>query len=376
MINELSWGQIMKELELIHGRWRKKLFRTNLLLTLMLFSVEIIMFFVLKKLTLIEQPILLYLKWFLVEPLLLNVAVLYIGHLVMKYIPENSVYINYIPILQMTVICMVAACVHNIFSMTLCLLCFPLFATIMFSDKKMTRTIGIICYVFLIIALVFRKVSVYRPLNDKYFWADIFVSLAILTATFIFCNVLITFSQEKTDMIQEGYLEQIHMKEQLNRDQKTGLYGHTIFMNTLEQKVESAKQLGNPFALAVIDIDDFKHVNDTYGHLKGDQVIISLADKMKKIFKEDQLIARYGGEEFAIIFSEKDLGQVSTRLEDLRCSFEKQRYDFMEDKITISIGIAAWKQGLTSEQIFEAADNAMYASKMEGKNRMTTHGLN
>ncbi|MGB8451965.1 MAG: GGDEF domain-containing protein [Anaerocolumna sp.] len=359
----------MKEFDLIHEGWRNKLRNTNFILTLLVFLVEIIMFFILKKSDLIEQPINEYLRCFLIVPTILDCLVLYIGNVVMNHMPSDSQYINYIPILQMSVICMIIASTHNIFSVTLCLFCFPLFTTVMFSDKKMTRIIGIICSLFLILSLLYRKASLYRPKNDRYFYAEAIVSIAILIATYILCNVLIRFAEEKTNIIHHSYLKQIQMQELLNRDQKTGLFGHTIFMNTLDSMIEKANKTLKPFAVAVIDIDDFKKVNDTHGHLKGDQIIIVLADLMKKYFNENQVIARYGGEEFAIIFSGNELNHGIDLLEKLRIAFESQKYSFMEDKITISIGIAEWRQGWTSEQLFEAADSAMYSSKSGGKNR-------
>jgi diguanylate cyclase (GGDEF)-like protein len=243
----------------------------------------------------------------------------------------------------------------------------------MFSDKKMTRIIGIVCFIFLIITLLYRKFSLYRPKNDRYFLAEAIVTIAILGGTYILCKVLIRFAEEKTDIIHEGYLQQIEMQELLNRDQKTGLYGQTIFMNTLEHMIEIANTSLETFAVAVIDIDDFKKVNDTYGHLKGDQVIIKLADMLKKYFHDNQFIARYGGEEFTIIFSENEINHGFELLEELRKAFETEKYNFMEDKITISTGIAVWRQGWTSEQLFEAADMAMYTSKSNGKNRIKVY---
>jgi diguanylate cyclase (GGDEF)-like protein len=359
----------MKELNLVYERWRNTLLRTNLILTILVFVVEVFMFFLLKKLDLIEQPIRVYLRCFLIMPTITDFLFLYVGNYILKHMLPDSNYINYIPILQMAVICMVIASTHNIFSVTLCLFCFPLFSTIMFSDKKMTGIIGLVCFLFMIITLLYRRFSLYRPQNDRYFLAEVIVAIAILGATFILCNVLIRFAQEKTNIIHQGYLQQIEMQELLNRDQKTGLFGHTIFMNTLEQMVETANKTLKTFAVAVIDIDDFKKVNDTYGHLKGDQIIVALAELMKKYFNENQFIARYGGEEFAIIFSGNELNHGIDLLETLRVAFETQKYGFMEDKITISIGIAIWKQGWTSEQLFEAADTAMYSSKSNGKNR-------
>jgi len=364
----------MNEFEQIYKRWRKKLLQTNLILTIMVTFIEILMSFILKKMNLIEQPRMEYVRIFLLSPILTNFLILIIGNIVMKYIQPNYKYINYIPIVQMALICLVLASTHNIFSVTLCLLCFPLFTTIMFSDKKMTRIIGILCFLFLLISLLFRKFSAYRPKDDKYFLAEAIVSVGILAATFILSNVLIAFAEEKTNIINQGYLKQIEMKELLNRDQKTGLFGHTIFIHTLNRMVEDSNRTHKLFALAVIDIDDFKKVNDTYGHLKGDQIIHTLTDLMKKYFIEDQFIARYGGEEFVIILSEEELVNGIGLLEEFRKAFELQKYSFMKETITISIGIATWKQGWTSEQLFEAADAAMYSSKSAGKNRITEYG--
>lgn len=363
----------MTEFAFIYERWRKKILRTNILFTILVFLVEVFMFFILKEQNLIDQPDKEYLKWFLVYPSFINFLIIFIGNIVMKHMLLDSKLINYIPILQMAAICMVIAGTHNVFSLTLSLLCFPLFTTILFSDKKMTKIIGMVCFLFLLMDFLYRKFSLYKPKNDKYFIAEAIVAVAILSATYILCNVLIKFSQEKRDMIHHGFLQQIEMQEQLKRDQKTNLYGYMIFINTLERLVEKANRTLESFAVAVIDIDDFKKVNDTYGHLKGDEIIIMLADLMKKCFNQNQFIARYGGEEFAVIFSEEELNYVFELLEKLRITFEEQKYSFMEDSITISIGIAIWKQGWTAEQLFESADTAMYTSKAEGKNRINVY---
>lgn len=363
----------MKELELVYKSWRGKLLFTNFLLTMLLCIVEILMFFILREQNLIEQPFEVYFQYFLFRPTFINLMIVLIGFIVIKLISPQSVYINYIPILQMATICMVIASTHNIFSVSLCLLCFPLFATIMFSDKRMTRIIGIVSLLFQIITLLTRKFSAFKPKSDPYFYSEAFVAVAILGAAYILCYVLIKFSEEKTSIIHNSYLEQIEMKELLNRDQKTGLFSHSIFMNTLDQMVDIAHNTTNTFAVAVIDIDDFKKINDTYGHLKGDQILIILAEIMKKLFGDNQFVARYGGEEFAIIFSEDELLNGMELLEKLRKAVKSYKFDCIDTMISISIGFAHWKKGWTSEQLFEAADNAMYQSKLGGKNRITVY---
>jgi len=135
------------------------------------------------------------------------------------------------------------------------------------------------------------------------------------------------------------------MQEQLNKDQKTGLYGNTIFMNTLNKIVKLSENTNKGVALAIVDIDNFKQINDSYGHLKGDQVLLALARLIKKRYNKNRFMARFGGEEFSIICMRSEADHVYDLMENLRIEFENQRYDFMEDTITISIGISTWKSG-------------------------------
>ena len=171
------------------------------------------------------------------------------------------------------------------------------------------------------------------------------------------------FQEEKSRLIERYYLDKLKMRDQLNKDQKTGLYGHTIFMNTLDAVVNSA---GDQIALEVLDIDDFKKVSDTC----GDLVITTLADIMKRHSNPDRLMARFGGEEFVILFTGLEAGCAISFLEDFRKEFKDQKYEFTDGPITVSIGLAFWKHGLTSEDLFNKADEAMYRAKSKGKNQI------
>lgn len=358
----------MQELKQAYAKWRKILLRTNIYLVICAFFVELLMFFVLKKLDLILQPLPEYFKWFLLAPTIANLLIILTGEILLKRMAPDSKAINYIPIVQLAGICTVLACIHNVFSVTLCFFCFPLFMTAIFGDKKMLNNIAILCFLFMTCTLFYRKFAFYNPKNDIYFLAEAIVAYVVLFATFTVSRVLINFQEEKTQIINNGYQHQLEMQDQLNKDQKTGLYGQTIFNNTLNHMVEISGTTNKTILLAVIDIDDFKKINDTYGHLKGDQIILTLSEVMKTVFNE-HFISRFGGEEFAIIFSESEIESAVVKLEELRTKFEKINYIFMEDTVTISIGIAIWQKGWTAEQLFEAADSAMYSAKNSGKNR-------
>lgn len=227
---------------------------------------------------------------------------------------------------------------------------------------------GMICCAFLTFALMHRK---HRLIIDPYFYEEAIVAFVILATTIIICYVLIKVQEEKNSIIRQDNSIKLQMQDQLNKDSKTGLNGYAIFMLTLDQMVELAASTSKLIALAIIDIDNFKQINDAYGHLNGDQVIRALSELMKLKYTQNFFVARYGGEEFAIIFSEDEVEHACESLETLRAEFEKQKYSFTENAITISIGYAIWKSGLTSDQLFENADSAMYASKAKGKNTIT-----
>jgi len=364
----------MKNFEETYEKWRKMLLRTNIYLALFLFVIEVSMYFLFQKSNLETPPISDYFVYFVTVPTASNFLAILIGFIMLKRLSPDSKLINYIPSIQLAFICLVVASTHCIFSVTLCIFCGPIFMTIIFSDKKITRHVGILCFIFLVLALLSRKYSLYRIENDRYFYLDAIVAFGILLSTSRICHVMIKFQEEKSNAIHQGYLYHLQMQDQLNRDQKTGLYGYTIFMNTLDRMIKSSESSNNPIALAVIDIDNFKDINDTYGHLKADQVLLALTELMKKNCRSNQFMARFGGEEFSIIFTESEVNSAFDFLERLRIAFEKQKYSFANETVTISIGMAIWQSGWTSEQLFDHADAAMYASKASGKNRTIIYG--
>lgn len=360
----------MQELTPTYAKWRKIILRTNIFMVIFIFIVELIMFLVLNKFDLILQPLPEYFIWFLFIPTIANSIIIIVGSVMIKWISSDSKIINYIPLVQLSAISLVVACIHNIFSITLSTFCFPIFLSAIFGDKKMIRNMVIISYLFITISLFYRKFAIYSPENDIYFSAEAVLAYAFIFATYIIGEVLIKFQEEKTNIINQSYLLRIEMQELLNKDQKTDLYGQTIFANTLNQMVELSESTNEGILLAIIDIDDFKKVNDTYGHLKGDQIILALADTMRSLFQNNHFISRFGGEEFSIIFTKIGMDKAVSLLEGLRSSFEKRKYEFMDEKVTISIGIAEWRKGWTADQLFEASDNAMYISKNSGKNKV------
>ena len=127
----------------------------------------------------------------------------------------------------------------------------------------------------------------------------------------------------------------------------------------------------------MIDIDDFKNVNDTYGHQFGDLILKNISDASLSIIRGSDILARYGGEEFCVVLPDTDKKGAESFAERLRILVEKQKtlYNRTEPvSVTISIGIAeSVKSTKTPEQLLDQADTALYASKANGKNKVTVY---
>lgn len=154
-----------------------------------------------------------------------------------------------------------------------------------------------------------------------------------------------------------------------NTDRLTGLYNRFKLENILEEEHLRCQRYGGNFAIAIVDVDKFKLVNDTYGHQTGDQVLIGIAEILRNHVRSLDAVGRWGGEEFLVIFRETaSYGAVSIA-EKLRHAI--MEYDFGEaGKITASFGVTAYRYPDSILEMMIRADNALYHAKRGGRNRV------
>ncbi|MBG0832589.1 diguanylate cyclase [Planomonospora sp. ID67723] len=162
------------------------------------------------------------------------------------------------------------------------------------------------------------------------------------------------------------------LREQVVRDALTGLYNRRHLTDMLPALLTGSIEGETPLSLAVVDIDHFKRVNDTYGHASGDAVLIRVAQILATSVRYDDLVARLGGEEFVIVLPGMSPEAARTRLEKLRESVAaaQTRTAGHQLSVTVSIGAAAFDGEQTATELLEAADEALYTAKRLGRDRV------
>jgi diguanylate cyclase (GGDEF)-like protein len=180
--------------------------------------------------------------------------------------------------------------------------------------------------------------------------------------------------QYKNKMLntQNDQLQDMNQKlEELSiTDGLTGLFNHRHFWNILNTELSRVNMYQGDLALLLIDLDDFKRVNDQFGHAVGDLLLQSVARVQRETVRDTDIVARYGGEEFAILLPDTDRKGVENVSEKIRANVEALRFKVPETDITISVTISVGVSVFRGNrrEFFNAADRALYLSKSEGKN--------
>ena len=192
----------------------------------------------------------------------------------------------------------------------------------------------------------------------------------------------IKLSRENIQLIEDlrhsnNELEEMNnvLRDLAIRDGLTGLYNHRYFHEFLAMEIARSPRHKRGFCLIFMDVDDFKHYNDTNGHLEGDNLLRSLAMLLNNRFRKMDLVARYGGEEFVILLPDTELDEAEQLAEEIRQHIEEYPFRNRENqptgKLTVSIGVSSFPEnGKEPITLIKEADEALYAAKHSGKNKV------
>lgn len=218
-----------------------------------------------------------------------------------------------------------------------------------------------------------RKTRQYKRKNGRIFWADLHVSPLIDHENKIVgvIGMLVNIDRQvKAEQKQKELNAKLNVLAR--HDALTGLYNRRAIEEVLEREHRRAKRYSRGLAVAIADLDDFKKINDKYGHNCGDMVLKHLAKTFLHWIRDTDSVGRWGGEEFLFVFSETSCEGAQIVAERIRSSLNSQKFLCGENslKLSITIGISYRIQQVSIEDMIHEADNALYYGKSSGKNQV------
>lgn len=259
-------------------------------------------------------------------------------------------------VVLLTLFAGIIACVHTSVALIPITLLLPMLLSPLYKDRLMTVVQAVLLtVVYILDYYYFIPNSPYMPPTNA------LIEIGIFVATII--GVLVALR-----LVDDAALKD---EERSRRDSLTHLYNHESFYEELERRQRRFEEYAERFSVAVMDIDNFKRVNDTYGHAFGDVVIREIAHVCEVHAGKDGFCARYGGEEFAVIFPGMGIDEAVAAAEQIRRGFAGKVFQTEEGEksFSVSIGVAEYDRVYPSASaFFEKVDEALYRAKREGKN--------
>ncbi|WP_136067242.1 GGDEF domain-containing protein [Modicisalibacter radicis] len=170
--------------------------------------------------------------------------------------------------------------------------------------------------------------------------------------------------------VSEQVVQQRRLRRLSDTDGLTGLANRRRLMQRLREEMAGARRHERPLSLLLLDLDHFKRINDTWGHLKGDQVLKQLAELCCNALRGEDLVARLGGEELAILLPCTPIDAAMQLAERLRAAIAGHDFGITQGRVTASLGVAEHRENDSIDAFIERADRGLYAAKHAGRNRV------
>ncbi|MBW7455425.1 GGDEF domain-containing protein [Paenibacillus sepulcri] len=321
-------------------------------------------------LTITEIPSREFILKYMVKPTVFQLSTLLLAETGLRALKGK--YQDYILIITSSLLAYIIVYIHNSINYLLLGLFLPVMVSIFyFHPKKM------------IFAYVITMASVYLMYWTNNFMNHDITLVGLVTITVMFScfslvgwgvirrgRELISHLKSSFESNQELLVKTIWMDKLAKTDALTELYNHMTFHEYFEKLIEQHEDNGLPLQLALIDIDNFKHVNDTYGHRAGDVVLQRVAKLISSKAYQNDFVARYGGEEFAILFTDKPMAEALEMVDKIRLEISRLSHESLGGKpVTVSIGVGEYSASDGKERFFNRVDAALYKAKNTGKNK-------
>ena len=338
-------------------------------------------------------------------PLAINLTVLIVLVILVNNPNVKVIVKNYACTVAFVIMCVVLVTTHYEYPVLLAIFVVPVIWCVVFEDKFLCSVTHLLCQIGILQLTVTSSImtkdttieieanELARQISNYYqsprkgsitadellkisedakvnvLWMNIILAIILVALARLFAYLMLVQLKKKDTILQTHEKDNMALEKQLLRDQMTGLYNHTAFYEFLDRCV---KMKGDePLTLAVVDIDDFKKVNDTYGHDNGDEVILTLAKVLQDHCGSENYVCRYGGEEFAVIFPNSREREARVIMENTLEEFRNIHYDWHSGMISFSCGVFQCSPyRMNAEEFFSITDKLLYKAKHNGKNQV------
>lgn len=307
-----------------------------------------------------------YLLFYLIRPTLINTIAWIIGYFLEKNSKIPKRIKLSIPLVIFLIISANCAATHNAFPILYGLIVFPIYASTIYADKKILKNMTILAIILELIVTIIIYSDPYstRPTQLGF---NIILTFFCIIMTYFVSSSIILHEKRKEQILQKNVEYNKQLEDELLIDGLTGLYNYRGLLNFTKSNVSN----NNKMQMAILDLDNFKSINDTYGHEVGNVVLKKLAELLKELQSENTKVARYGGEEFAVLFLNQKIEDSYKELDEIRKKLEIINFEDIPDKsITFSAGISSYNKTMNIREFFETADKLLYEAKINGKNQV------
>ncbi|MCR4675316.1 MAG: GGDEF domain-containing protein [Lachnospiraceae bacterium] len=300
-------------------------------------------------------------------PFLINGIIFAVCNIINTSYGYTENFTNWLCSIGLTCIGSTIAIFHGYFVIVWLAPCFGIFFSVVFQNHKIQKTLLAISCTSTVLGCL---LEVFEQPNNDFFIQCGVITICMHFLVYYASNIIYNFFNSAEDLIEESDEKQKVYEEKLQHDVLTQLYSRYYIDNYLV-KLFKDLSLHHPVSLAMTDIDDFKHVNDTYGHENGDEVLKRIYHVTQKLDTETVIVARFGGEEFLFMFMDEDVTKHRSQMEEFRKLFAEETYPFTDEHFTISAGLVTSYGAIPFDEVLAVADKALYASKRNGKNQTT-----
>ncbi len=361
--NQTIIAEIQSEYNKIDARWLRLHYRTFVGLVLFGFLIECIIGASWFASGHVEIALPKYILKYIASPSLINLGFVLCGLLAMRASRIRQISKAYFVSMLYVGVCFVFYTVHIIFDSLYLIFTVPMMLTIVYSNYTLTTLTGIIS----IAAKTFSELFiVWDPdkvnlLSSKYGLTNLVVSTFILCIFYFVCAIVIRFEKEKNAASILKEIEYYETQQKLMIDELTEIYNRKALRRSFQDMEEDVAE--NDYLFVMIDIDNFKTLNDTFGHDAGDECLKEFAEILCNNCTDDAQPFRFGGDEFCILFKNAPIQNVISICKSIQRDLKNSAVSGRSMAMTASFGIARYNKNMTAPQLLKYTDSKLYHAK-------------